>query len=309
MAALCTGKERSMNFSYLKQFKDMHMLYKYCEEADEFAVTKPDISAASARKALEFIVKFIYTAKVSQIYKGMNLFDMISDYRFEDYVNDPVLISTIHYIRKMGNAAVHTGGLKVDESLKVLEELHFLVGEFCMLIGLVDDYPEFVKPGEQTALSGNAAEVDGTTTEKGIAKTEQIKKEIVTPPADVVARFAPRMRETHFNTSVKRSEEENKRMFLQASLREAGWPLASIKNQPVPGAVGVNMLFDDGSKADYILYGRDNKPLAVIEYTITKENIVEGREAAQKYADKLAEKYGYKPVAYYTNGVSQTKRY
>ena len=304
MAALCTGKERFMNFSYLKQFKDMQMLYKYCEEADEFAVTKPDISAASARKALEFIVKFIYTAKVSQIYKGMNLFDMINDYHFQDYVNDTVLMSTIHYIRKMGNVAAHTGGLKIDESLKVLEELHFLVGEFCMLIGLVEDYPEFVKPGEQTAALGNVAEADSTSTEKDIFKTEQIKKEIVTPPEDVVARFAPRMRETHFNTSVKRSEEENKRMFLQASLREAGWPLASIKNQPVPGAVGVNMLFDDGSKADYILYGRDNKPLAVIEYTITKENIVEGREAAQKYADKLAEKYGYKPVAYYTNGYS-----
>ena len=33
----------------------------------------------------------------------------------------------------MGNVAVHEGNLSSKKSLNVLEELHFLVGEFCIL--------------------------------------------------------------------------------------------------------------------------------------------------------------------------------
>ena len=51
-------------------------------------------------------------------------------------VDDPTVISTIHFIRKMGNVAAHDGGLNKEEAVKTLEELHFLTGEFCILLGL-----------------------------------------------------------------------------------------------------------------------------------------------------------------------------
>ena len=76
---------------------------------------------------------------------------MATDYRFIQYVNDQILLNSIHYIRKMGNVAVHEGVLSVDEALKVLEELHFLVGEICILMQVAPDYPEFEKPTVQSA--------------------------------------------------------------------------------------------------------------------------------------------------------------
>ena len=35
--------------------------------------------------------------------------------------------------------------------LRILEELHFLAGEFCILLGLISDYPAYVKPGTKPA--------------------------------------------------------------------------------------------------------------------------------------------------------------
>lgn len=140
-----------MNFAYLKNAPDFAQLYTYCCEAEEFALSKPNISVTSARKAMEFIVKMIYSA-VSGDIQGKTVFEMSTDYAFTSYLNDQILLNSIHFIRKMGNVAVHDGTLTSDEALKVLEELHFLVGEVCMLWQLIPDYPEFVKPTLQTSV-------------------------------------------------------------------------------------------------------------------------------------------------------------
>lgn len=110
------------------------------------------------------------------------------------------------------------------------------------------------------------------------------------------------MRHVHFDVKHGRDENENKKLYLSASLREAGWPIVSTANQAMPGCIGINMLLDDGDVVDYVLYGRDNRPLAVIEYTATCRSIVEGRTKGIEKANKLALKYGYKPIVYYTNG-------
>lgn len=279
-----------MNFTYLSSFPRFKKLYEYCSEAEEFAISKPNISAASARKAMEFIVKLIYQAEIDNDY-GLTVFEMITDARFLGYVSDQTLINSIHYIRKMGNIAAHDASLTSDDAMSVLEELHFLVGEFCILLGIVKDYPIYAKPTEATAST--AAKVE---------KAEAATKEKVEVPQELISEFAPRMRDTHFNIQHGRDESENKRLYLRASLREAGWAIAKVQNQAMPASASLNLILDDGDTVDYVLYGRDNRPLAVIEYTATNENIIAGRTKAIEKANKLAQKFGYKPIAYYTNG-------
>lgn len=279
-----------MNFKFLQPFLKLRKLYEYCCEAEEFALTKPNISATSARKGMEFIVKMIYASLTGEY--GVSVFEMVTDIRFVDYVNDQILINSIHYIRKMGNVAVHQGDLKSEDSMKVLEELHFLVGEFCILLGLIKDYPKFEEPTAASAAPAKPAEP--------VKAPEPEKKVIVEP--ELVAVFAERMRATRFNVQFKRDEEENKKLFLHASLRESGWAMVNRPDTAMPCSAGLNMLLDDGDTVDYILYGRDNRPLAIIEYTTTTKNIVEGRMKAIDKANKLSVKLGYKPVVYYTNG-------
>lgn len=281
-----------MNFDYIKSFPDLKKLYGYCSEAEEFVLYRPNISATSARKAMEFIVKMIYASLVGQGY-SFTVFEMITDARFINYVADPTLINTLHYIRKMGNVAVHEGEISEAESLKVLEELHFLVGEFCILLGLVNDYPEFKKPG-----TGAPTPVLAKAEEKKLA--ERPMKVTVEP--ELIAKFALRMRQVKFDVKFKRDEEENKKLYMAACLREAGWPIVNQHGQAMPCSAGINILLDDGDSVDCVLYGRDNRPLAIIEYTTTVKNLIEGRTKGIEKANKMAVKLGYKPVVYYTNG-------
>ncbi len=279
-----------MNFDYLKQFPNLRKLAGYCCDAEQLVYTRSYLSGMSARQALEYIVKLVYASKIAPI-DGLTMFDMLDDQRFIDWLGDSYLLNTIHYVRKMGNAAVHQGDLTSEEALKVLENLHFLVGEIMTMFNVVADYPQFVKPERKT----KAPAPDKP------AKPE--KQEKVQPEPEVVAEFAQRMRKTVFDTTHGRDENVNKKLFIAASLRESGWKMVSVPNQAMPCCAGLNCIIDsNGEMIDYIMYGRDNRPLAIVEETETKKNPVAGRKKVMTVAEKLEQKYGYKPIAYYTDG-------
>ena len=275
-----------MNFDYMKNAPDFAQLYTYCCEAEEFALNKPNISVTSARKAMEYVVKLLYGADIDSI-QGKTVFEMATDYRFIQYVNDQILLNSIHYIRKMGNVAVHEGVLSVDEALKVLEELHFLVGEICILMQVAPDYPEFEKP---VLPSAPVAVAPVSKAEPAVAA---VKVEVA---PELCAIYAQKMRHTIFNVKHGRDESENKKLFLQASLREAGWPMVNRANTTMPAAAAIDCKLDSGDTVDYVLCGRDNKPLAIIEYTTTVQNLVEGRTKGIDKANQLEKKYVYKTV-------------
>ena len=278
-----------MNFTYLSSFPRFKKLYEYCTEAEDFAISKPNISAASARKAMEFIVKMIYEAEIDNSY-GLNIFQMITDARFANFVGSEQLINSFHFIRKMGNVAAHDAILSTDDALDTLYELHFVVGEFCIMLGLIRDYSDFIEPTDKPATKASIEKAEATVTEK------------IEVSQELISEFASRMRDTHFNVQHGRDEEENKKLYLRASLREAGWAISKVQNQAIPSTASINIVLDNGDTVDYVLYGRDNRPLAVIEYTTTNQNIIEGRTKAIEKANLLAQKFGYKPVVYYTNG-------
>lgn len=54
--------------------------------------------------------------------------------------------------------------------------------------------------------------------------------------------------------------------------------------------------------ADYVLFGQDGAPLAVVEAKRASKSPTAGKHQAELYADCLEEQYGVRPVVYYTNG-------
>ena len=54
--------------------------------------------------------------------------------------------------------------------------------------------------------------------------------------------------------------------------------------------------------ADYVLWGDDGKPLAVVEAKRTTLDPDDGRQQAKLYADCLEKMHGQRPVIFYTNG-------
>ncbi len=143
-----------MNFDFLQPFGMIHPFYVYCEDAEEYAKTKPDMSCASAQKAIEYIVRLMYTAAIQTEANQLMVYDMLCSPDFVIYLDDRTLLNAIHTIRRKGYVAIHEGGLTAEDALMVVEQLHFVAGEICIFLGLLCDYPPF----DKTLLSGRCEE-------------------------------------------------------------------------------------------------------------------------------------------------------
>ena len=53
---------------------------------------------------------------------------------------------------------------------------------------------------------------------------------------------------------------------------------------------------------DYVLWGDDGKPLAVVEAKRTRRDARVGQQQAKLYADCLEAMFGQRPIIFYSNG-------
>ena len=96
------------------------------------------------------------------------------------------------------------------------------------------------------------------------------------------------------------SEAETRDYFIDLLLKEAGWALDQERDREfevsgMPNEQGVGFV-------DYVLWGDDGKPLAVVEAKRTKRDARVGQQQAKLYADCLEKQFGQRPVIFYSNG-------
>ena len=88
--------------------------------------------------------------------------------------------------------------------------------------------------------------------------------------------------------------------FIDLLLKEAGWPLDQARDREfevtgMPNNQGKGFV-------DYVLWGDDGKPLAVVEAKRTERDARVGQQQAKLYADCLERQFGQRPVIFYSNG-------
>ncbi|MBO5003017.1 DEAD/DEAH box helicase family protein, partial [Methanocorpusculaceae archaeon] len=97
------------------------------------------------------------------------------------------------------------------------------------------------------------------------------------------------------------SEFETRKKYIDVDLKYQGWEFEKnwFNEFEVDTMAGI-----DGQSgfADYVLFGKDGKPLAVIEAKKTCKDPNIGKQQCKLYADSLERKYGRRPVMFYTNG-------
>ena len=94
------------NFDYIKDLglDDLHRLCSACEENQ---VSNPDISAISARRALEYLVRALYRMKNIEVSERTSLFELVDGAPFKEFIGDDRTMMAVHYVRKVGNNAAH----------------------------------------------------------------------------------------------------------------------------------------------------------------------------------------------------------
>lgn len=104
------------------------------------------------------------------------------------------------------------------------------------------------------------------------------------------------------------SEAETRRQYVDVLLEEANWEVMTDRGGIHAGKASIEIEVEGMEPAgqngycDYVLFGRDGKPLAVVEVKRTMENVDKGRQQVKLYGECLERRYGVKPVLYYTNG-------
>ena len=104
------------------------------------------------------------------------------------------------------------------------------------------------------------------------------------------------------------SEANTRKLYIDLYQREAGWDVLETEGVALPAKAGVEIEVQGMPNAsgigrcDYVLYGRDGKPLAVVEAKKTSISPEKGRHQVDLYGACFEAVYGYKPVLYYTNG-------
>lgn len=96
------------------------------------------------------------------------------------------------------------------------------------------------------------------------------------------------------------TEAETRDYLIDVELRRAGWPLDQTRDREyevtgMPNAKGIGYV-------DYVLWGEDGKPLAVVEAKKTTADPKVGQQQAKLYADCLETMHGQRPVIFFTSG-------
>lgn len=94
-------------------------------------------------------------------------------------------------------------------------------------------------------------------------------------------------------------------LIIDVMLREAGWDPKVEDTEEyevtncMPAASGERT---GTGYVDYVLWGADGKPLALVEAKKTRKDPREGKRQAALYADCLEQHHGQRPLIYYSNG-------
>lgn len=282
------------NFDFLKHSPDFADLYNYCNTAEINQKSDPEKSALNARRALEYTVRAIYLLQGWEIPPRESLFGLVNAEDFRSFIDDSELMMALHYIRKAGNNAAHMGKVSSRESFFSLLNLHTFVSAVLEKLEVVSDVPLF----DKALLADSKSAISIVPTAEAPATT-------------VIKKYRPRIKKSDTLKAKNPqyfTEAETRQFYIDQQLKEAGWEVLDkkeaihsgkacieIKVEGMPSNSGIGYV-------DYVLFGRDGIPLALIEAKKTSKSAQVGKHQATLYADCLKQKYGIRPIIYYTNG-------
>ena len=284
-------------------------------KAESLAHADPRTSCFYARRSLELAVEWLYDhdSSFKPPYER-NLSAMLHEPSFRDQL-PPELFPKTRIIKDLGNQAAHSKKpIRQFDAIQVTRDLfHFTywlartysLGTTAQLEGLTFD-PNLLKPAKPVEshqslpqlqkLEADLKERDEKVAAqaKALAETDahisQLKREIVE-----AKQRNQKVPDTH-----DYSEAQTRDYFIDLLLREAGWKLDRNEDREYP-VKGMPTDKGDGF-ADYVLWGDNGLPLAVVEAKRTKKDPRIGQQQAKLYADCLEKMFGLRPLIFYTNG-------
>lgn len=300
------------NFGFIKS--EWPSIHADCARAESYLVSDPRTACFYSRRAAEEIVRHLYDVLGLTVPYKDDLAARTNDPSFKA-TTGPAIAQKLNLIRKLGNTAVHdTTDISKHAALTSLRELHHVVIWVAFRYSTI---PDVVPTGSQfdpalaqksaplsreelVTLAAKIKAADETHAAELAAKDELAAakdEEIEQLKAQIAAAQAAKVQtvDDHDYT-----EAQTRTDIIDQLLREAGWPLTNPQDREyevsgMPSTSGAGYV-------DYVLWGHDGLPLAVIEAKRTSTSAEIGQQQAKLYADCLEKQFGRRPVVFYSNG-------
>lgn len=295
------------NFSFLQTKSEYALFAPAAAEAERVYAASPAMCAVGCRKALELAVKWAYAADstMQMPYKD-NLQSLLHEPSFR-FAVDHITWGKLPFIVKLGNLAVHTErAVQPGDALLSLRGLFAFIQwvDYCYGTDYEDRrFDESKIPTERVVVDTKKIKEQESLLGEKDAEIEALRKEIEAMSAQLTAAREQHKKERTFAAD-EPSEFETRKRYIDIDMKLAGWqftgPDADVQTEYlVDGMAGV---VDQTGYVDYVLFGKDGLPLAVVEAKRTSKDPNIGRKQAVLYADCLERKFGRRPMMFTTNG-------
>lgn len=306
-------------FAFLQH--EFASVFSHARKAEELALSDPRGACFYARLALETAIKWMYEADPALRSPYDNaLSALIHEPSFRTLIGSG-LVTKAKLIKDLGNRAVHDSRREVSEqsSINSLREL------FHFSYWLVRTYAKSEKPQAGLQFDPDALErtisVKASTAQRLQKLQEEQDQREREVQAEKEARLATEQERQKLEEEINQlraeiasvrqenqaapdthdyNEEQTRDAFIDLLLQEAGWPLDQERDREfrvtgMPNNTGEGFV-------DYVLWGDEGRPLALVEAKRTRKDSRSGQQQAKLYADCLEKAFGRRPVIFLSNG-------
>ncbi|MGA9188531.1 MAG: DEAD/DEAH box helicase family protein [Methanosarcina sp.] len=298
------------NFAFLEA--EWPSLYEAATKASNAVYPDPRTACFYARRALELAVQWMYKHDSALLLPYQdNLSALIHEPTFKEVAGEAIF-NKARVITRLGNQAVHSNRSILEyDSMTAISEL------FHISYWLARTYARERKP--EPGLSFDPEELPRTTVPKQTIeqlqnleaslheKDEKLSELLADKSAldEELKRLRTEVAKAKEASALQPdthdySEARTRDYFIDLLLKEAGWALDKAQDREfevsgMPNESGVGFV-------DYVLWGDDGRPLALVEAKRTKRDPRVGQQQAKLYADCLEKQFQQRPVIFYSNG-------
>lgn len=263
--------------------------------AEKIFLIDPEASVLNCRRAMEFAVKWMYSVDKALVMPYQDtLVSLMNTEEFRDIIGTDIW-RRMDFIRKMGNNAAHSGKKVTPEQAELcLENLYVFLDFVAYCYG--KNYTEgkfapalLTQKVEPAPVPAAVPDIDLAAL---VAENKALKEELTARREEQQQTYVPK--------PLDLSEYRTRKIYIDTMLTDAGWTEGRdwLNEVELPGMPNKS----DVGYADYVLYGDDGRPLAIVEAKRTCVDVAKGRQQAKLYADLLERKHHRRPVVFLTNG-------
>ena len=282
--------------------------------AEAQTLSDPRAAAFYARRTLELVMAWLYKAdaRLNLPYQD-NLNALIHEPSFRANAGQAIFAKA-RYLKDVGNKAVHS-----EKPFSETEARTALAELFHLCFWLARHYARGPKPADSLAFDASklprpmaqVAKITLDQLRRREAELQERDEKLATLLADKahldeeLARLraevgAARTANAAVADHHDYGEAATRDNFIDLLLREAGWNpnapnVAEYEVTGMPTASGQGFV-------DYVLWGDDGKPLALVEAKATRHSALKGQQQAKLYADCLEAMTGQRPIIFCSNG-------